>query len=58
MMYTAKVKGNFVETQTIEADSVEEATEKLIANEGETLMRESATDIEVSDVEEVEEEML
>lgn len=50
MMYTAKVKGTFVETQSVEAISPEDASAKFFNNEGETLTRESATDIEVSDI--------
>ena len=56
MMYTAEVKGNFVEKQSVEAASAEEAEAKFLNNEGETLERTDASDLEVSNVEEVEDE--
>lgn len=51
MQYTGKIKGEFEETQSVEADSIEEATEKLGANLGETIDRTATGTLSVSDVE-------
>ena len=56
MMYTAKVKGTFVEVQSTEAISPEDASAKFLANEAETLSRDSVEDIEVSELTEVVDE--
>lgn len=53
--YRGKIKGEFEETQDVIADSVEEATAKLSANEGETIDRTATGTLEVTDVEEVAE---
>lgn len=55
-MYTAKVSGNFTETQSVEAESYEDAKIAFAENKGETLTRDSATDIDVSECAEVEDE--
>lgn len=56
MMYTAKVKGQFTETQSVEAISPEDASAKFLANEAETLSRDSVEGMEVSDIAEVVDE--
>lgn len=58
MMYTGVIVGRFRETQSVEAGSMEEAKERLSANEGETLERTALDVLEVTEIEEVEEEVI
>lgn len=50
MMYVAKAKGSYAQTQSVEADSVEEAQTKFEAGEGEVLDNVPDGKIEVSEV--------
>ena len=56
MMYTAKVSGFFTETRAVEAEDFEQAKELFAENKGEVLTVDFATDIEVAEVAEVEDD--
>lgn len=53
MKYQGTIVGEFTKKQQVEAASVEEATEKLKANEGEDIEETATGTLEVSDVEEI-----
>lgn len=52
--YIGKIKGEFEETQSVIANSPEEAHQLLEANAGETIDRTATELLEVSDIQEVE----
>ena len=54
MKYIGKIIGEFEETQSVEANSIEEAKQKLKDNLGETIERTATGDLEVSNIVEVE----
>lgn len=54
MKYIGKIVGEFEETQSVEAASIEAAKAKLSQNLGETLDRTATGKLEVSDIREVE----
>ena len=53
MKYIGKIVGEFTETQSIEADSIKEAKEKLKENLGETIERTATSELDVSDIQEI-----
>lgn len=55
MKFIGKIKGKFEETQSVIANSKEEAEKLLSENAGETMDRTAIELLEVSDVVEVEE---
>lgn len=54
MKYIGKIVGEFTETQSVEANSIEEAKEKLKGNLGETIEKTATGELEVSDIQETE----
>ena len=54
MKYIGKIVGEFTETQSVEANSIEEAKEKLKDNLGETIEKTATGELEVSDIQETE----
>ncbi len=52
--FIGKIKGEFTETQKVEANDIEDAKIKLSENAGETIERTASGDLEVSDIIEVE----
>lgn len=54
MKYVGTIKGEFEETQSVEADNEDQAREMLAANSGETIDRTATGTLEVSDIHEVQ----
>lgn len=54
MFFIGKIKGEFTETQKVEANSIEEAKKLLSENAGETIDRTASGDLEISEIIEVE----
>lgn len=55
-MFTAKVQGTFVQTQSVEADSAEDAEAKFLAGEGEVLENKAEGTVVVAEVASQDEE--
>lgn len=52
--YIGKIKGEFTETQSVEAENKEQAEKMLSENAGETMERTASGKLEVSEVYKVE----